>query len=220
MEIIIVACGNVNKDQLINLYKSIEDPFVIGVDRGTLTAMEAGLPISLSVGDYDSLLEGEDKKLSQLDNKQVLNPIKDDSDTEHSLRMAIDMKPDRIYMIGVTGGRLDHELSCIRMLRLAAEEEIEAYILDEKNRIRVARGEVEISKNISFYYRDGDYKRHYVSVLPYGDQLRDLTEKGFKYEIENFRLAADNSRGVSNELKQEKGIISCQDYMIIMETRD
>ena len=220
MNIIIVACGNVNTEQLSCLYQNTEEPYLIGVDRGTVTILSAGLPVSLSVGDYDSLVEGDEKKLEAVSNREVLNPVKDDSDTEHTLRRAIDMKPESIVLMGATGSRLDHTFSCIRMLRAAEEKGIDAYILDENNKIRVTRGEVILYKNSTFYYRDRDYKNHYISVLPYGDELKHLTEKGFKYEIEDYTLPAASSRGVSNEIVQDKGIISCQDYMIIMETRD
>ena len=46
--------------------------------------------------------------------------------------------------------------------------------------------------------------------------------KGFKYEVEDFSLTADVSRGVSNELMDEECKVSIKnnDYIIVMETRD
>ncbi len=223
MDIILVACGNVNIDQLKKVYYAFSDPFIIGVDRGTLTAYNAGLPVKMSVGDFDTVKAEESLEAVGLDfEKQVilLNPVKDDTDTEHALRLAIDMltgdqqgESGRIIMFGCTGSRLDHTFASIRLLKLAAEKNVEAYILDMNNRIRVARGEVNIT-------RDETFPVKYISVLPYGDQARKITEKGFKYEITDVTMDAETSLGISNELTSDNGKIFSEDYLIIMETRD
>ena len=61
----------------------------------------------------------------------------------------------------------------------------------------------------------------YISFFPYNDSAV-VSMKGFKYEVEDFSLTADVSRGVSNELMDEECKVSIKnnDYIIVMETRD
>ena len=99
------------------------------------------------------------------------------------------------------------------LLKLAADNKVEAFIIDMNKRIRVACGEVTIT-------RDDAFPSKYISVLPYGDLARNITEKGFKYEITDVTMQADTSLGISNELTGDIGTIYCEDYIIIMETRD
>ena len=228
MEVLILACGQLNIELLHEVYSSMEDPYVIGVDRGTLVLLREGIPVSLAVGDFDSVREEErvflDELMNNAQNKvasdkapitfEVLKPEKDDTDLEHALRMALslDPKPERIIMLGCTGGRIDHTFAAVGLLKLAADAGVEAYIVDDTNRVRVARGMVELRRE--------ELYGKYISVIPYGDAIHGLTEKGLKYEVENVDLTFEIALGVSNELLQDRGYISCDDYMIIMETRD
>ena len=216
MNILIVSGGQVYKDQLMAIWER-EAPYVIGVDHGCITLISLGLKPDLAVGDFDSVTEEErpslDRLLSDpLVRSEVLIPEKDDTDTEHALRLAIDMKPEKILMFGCTGTRLDQTVSSIMLLRLAVEAEIPCFIQDMNNRIRVGRGKTILKRDELF--------GRYVSVLPYGNEARHLTISGFKYDVEDYNLEAREGRGISNELLSDTGVIESGDYYIIMETVD
>ena len=212
MKILLVAGGELDIEVLKKVYNELDSPYVIGVDRGTLILLENGIKIDRAIGDFDSVTDEEREGiLSKLDFEK-LNPVKDDTDTEHALKYAISLAPEEIIMLGCTGRRMDHSLACVGMLRLAYDAGIEAYIIDRYNRIRVVRGDVQLSASECY--------GKYISILPYGDKARGLSIKGFKYNAEGLDITAAETRGVSNEMIEEVGSISCDDYMIIMETRD
>jgi len=212
MNILLVAGGKVNIDQLWHIYKSMKDPYVIGVDAGNVILDEALIRPDRAIGDFDSVDEAMLEKLRSITTVEKLIPEKDDTDTEHALRYALDMRPESIICMGCTGTRLDQTLASINLLKLACDAGIDTYILDETNRIRVVKGEVRLTRADQF----GDY----VSVIPFENEICHLTEKGFKYQVQDITLGKVLSLGISNELTEEEGIISSDDYMIIMETRD
>lgn len=212
MKTLLVAGGRCDIIQLKNTAKHMKDSseklYIIGIDGGMKTLKEAGIKPDIGVGDFDSvnILDYSDTPIEKL------CPEKDDTDTEHALLMAIDMHPSEIVLMGATGSRLDQTISSIELLKCAVDADVPAVILDPTNRIRVAKGETVITKEDSFGY--------YVSVIPFSEDLTDLTMKGFKYEIEDFTLKKGISRCISNELASDRAVISCSGYYIVMETCD
>ncbi len=212
MNCLLVGGGEVDSELLKKTYKDLGNPYTFGVDRGCIYLLENNLPISKAVGDFDSLSEEEKIIIDRFFDKEQLNPIKDDTDTEHALKMAVSMKPDKIMILGCTGTRLDQTFASIRLLKLAADEGIEAFLLDKNNRIRVVKGISILSKNDSY--------GRYISILPFGEKISGLKIRGFKYDATDLTIDAASSLGVSNELTHDAGIISCDDYYILMETHD
>ena len=212
MNCLLVGGGAVDSELLEKTFKDLGNPYTFGVDRGCIYLLENNLPISKAVGDFDSLSEDEKIIIDRFFDKEQLNPIKDDTDTEHALKMAISMKPDKIMILGCTGTRLDQTFASIRLLKLAADEGIEAFLLDKNNRIRVVKGISILSKNDSY--------GRYISILPFGEKISGLKIRGFKYDATDLTIDAASSLGVSNELTHDAGIISCDDYYILMETHD
>ena len=212
MNCLLVGGGAVDSELLEKTFKDLGNPYTFGVDRGCIYLLENNLPISKAVGDFDSLSEEEKIIIDRFFVFLQLNPIKDDTDTEHALKMAISMKPDKIMILGCTGTRLDQTFASIRLLKLAADEGIEAFLLDKNNRIRVVKGISILSKNDSY--------GRYISILPFGETISGLKIRGFKYDATDLTIDAASSLGVSNELTHDAGIISCDDYYILMETHD
>ena len=95
---------------------------------------------------------------------------------------------------------------------MATEKNVDAFIIDPTNRIRVAVGRTVLRKADAF--------GKYISILPYAEALTDLTMKGFKYEIENFTLVKGISRCISNEFEADTAVVDCSNYYILMETCD
>ncbi len=215
--IFIVGGGNVDNRQLFNMYKyeiDQKDNFVmvIGADRGVIYAEDAGCKVDLAVGDFDSVNEADKKRISEELRTVSLNPVKDDTDFEHALREAITEKPQKIICFGVTGTRLDQTLASISMLYLAVKNKIDMVIIDKNNRIRMVKDRFTIKKNEAF--------GKYFSVMPFCDSVTHLNMNGFKYETEDLTLEKYVSRGVSNEITAETANISCDGYLVIMETKD
>lgn len=223
MNCLIVAGGNVDKEQLKEVYKQSDHPFVIGADRGCITLLECDIPIDRAIGDFDSVSPAERKYIEKIAETEILIPEKDDTDTEHALLFAITQKPEKIVLMGATGTRLDHTLSNIGLLKRAFDAGINAVILDKNNRIRVLRGEISLDREDSF--------GKYISIIPFGEFASNVSIRGFKYEAEDLDIYFEKSRCVSNERlnpdsnsisnKINDGeVIKSEDYIIILETTD
>lgn len=212
MNILLVSGGNINKELLLKTVKETVDPYIIGVDRGTIYLLENNIRPDIAIGDFDSVDSNERQVIDKFLEKEVLNPIKDDTDTEHALKYALNMKPEKIIMLGCSGTRLDHTLSCIGLLKTAYDSGVEAFMIDEHNRIRVDKGTIILTAK--------DLYGKYISLLPYGEKAEGITMHGFKYEVDDLVLEADVSRGISNELVRDVGMITSKDYIIIVESSD
>ncbi len=88
---------------------------VIAADGALDHALAAGLTPAGLVGDLDSITEAGLAWATAHATIDRHPPDKDRTDTELALRMAADLNPDRLIMIGA-GDRLDHQLAAIGAL--------------------------------------------------------------------------------------------------------
>ena len=86
--------------------------YYIGVDAGCLSILEAGLPLALAVGDFDSVSASEFEKIRARADRLVTAPAqKDDTDLELALQAVFQSWPQaKLTIYGGLGGRLDHSL--------------------------------------------------------------------------------------------------------------
>ncbi len=206
-DIAIVAGGSCD----LSLYKDIlADAFVIGADRGALYLAESGYKIDIAVGDFDSVSESEMEKICKsTGDLDRLVPEKDETDLEHALKRALRLA-GVIHIFGATGTRLDQTFSAINLLKLCHDNHREAYIYDRNNRIRLVEGHAVIRK--------GRYR--YVSLIPYGDILVNVSLRGFKYSGEHITLERRSSLGISNEITGDEAEIECRGYLYVFESED
>lgn len=212
MNCLIVSGGTVDKELLLKTWKEMDHPYVIGVDRGCIYLLENNISVNKAVGDFDSVNAQEKIIIDKFLDVVQLECEKDDTDTEHAIKMAIDMKVSKIVLLGCTGTRLDQTMSSIGLLKMAKDAGIDAFILDTHNRIHVEKGVCILTAADRF----GDY----ISILPYGNKISGLSIRGFKYEARDLEIELASSRGVSNELTHDVGMITCDDYFVVMETKD
>ncbi len=213
MKILMVAGGELNEELLSDIYRGFsEPPFVIGIDKGCRALYGQGIHINLAVGDFDSVGEFYERVVSSAEEIIELNPVKDDTDTEAAVMQALKRKPEEVMIFGALGRRADHMLANIYLLGRFMQNDIPACIVDKCNRIRLIKNELRLQRDDAF--------GKYVSVIPYGDHIASLTLKGFKYKADGLKLDKCSSRGVSNEITDEVGIIITSDPAIVIESRD
>lgn len=220
MIVTIIAGGLIEEDFIKAFVDNLntDDLYVIACDRGYEACKRMGIRVNLVIGDFDSAKEASLEEIKSAGIKvKVLNPIKDDTDTEAALRIAIDRtRPgDEIYLLGATGIRLDHMLGNLNLIGLGLKNNREVVIMDSHNQIQMigAGDTYEVTAEGQF--------GQYISVFPYMGKVKGLTMQGFKYPLENADIEGFNTLTVSNELKEEKGLISVKSgYLIVMETRD
>lgn len=90
---------------------------IIGVDGGTDALLDAGVAVDLVIGDMDSLSSATAADIDRGRLLSIRHPRdKDESDLEIALRWCQENAIDEVALVGVTGGRLDHELAALGSL--------------------------------------------------------------------------------------------------------
>ena len=163
----------------------VGENFVLACDRGLAYAQREGIVPDLILGDFDSYRGALPEGVPVL-----RYPVeKDDTDAMLAVRWAADSGFDAIRLACCFGGRLDHLLSNIQTLHLAAELGMEAEARDEHNELRVLR--------------PGTYRLPYragwsLSLLALTEKVGGLSIRGTKYEVEDVTLQNPTTLGQSN----------------------
>ncbi|MBO6162442.1 MAG: thiamine diphosphokinase [Eubacterium sp.] len=217
MKLILVAGGNVETGWLTEQLKrqyARGAVKLLGVDAGVLQIEQTGYIPDQVIGDFDSVSESDRLRiLDRYKEKRVLNPVKDDTDMEAALHLAVAMRPEEILILGGIGSRMDHTMTNIRLLAIPDQAGIPAVILDPHNRIRRIESGTMIRKEEQY--------GKYISLMAVSEEVRGLTLKGFKYSLTDGTLPAETSLGISNEIIDDQGMISFTGgRVLLLETKD
>ncbi len=217
----IVAGGTFEKDVFSAfLDKELNKPTFIAADRGLQYLLEIGITPDYIIGDFDSAPKNVLEKAKELaagksSRLTLLNPIKDDTDTEAALDLALEETDGDIYIFAGTGTRIDHVFSNIQILEKAVKRGRTAYLLDSRNKIQIC------DRNSPRKILKSNLFGKYISVFPLSGVVDGLTMKGFKYPLLNAAFSYGTSLGQSNELVGEVGEISVENgSLVIIESRD
>ena len=170
---------------------------------------------------HEDLLE----KLSREGKRVLTYPArKDFSDSEAAVREAVRIildarqkadgisettdVSDEVYLLGATGGRLDHFLANIALLMIPTQFGIKAWIVNEKNEITLLREGCSLEKKHTF--------GKYVSLIPFTEEVTGVVLKGFRYPLYGYTLTRDNTLGLSNEIEDERAEIAFEKGALIM----
>lgn len=213
-EVVIIGGGSRESWPDMSLFNKKETAF-IGVDRGTLYALEAGFLVEEAVGDFDSLTESEFEWIcGQVADVKKCPAEKDDTDMQLGVLAAISKYPKaKIYLIGATGGRLDHYLS---NLWIPLQERFRPFIdnisiVDNQNTITYyLPGEYTLTKE-----KDKDYLAYVcltaVEKLTLFDAKYTLNQADFDYPIS---LSSNEFVGETSRFAFETGI------MCVIQSKD
>ncbi len=218
MKCIIIAGGKIEDDFLEAFLKEQEQEkqFIIACDKGYETCERLSLTPNLVIGDFDSASPGVvDRITARGIEIKILNPVKDDTDTEAALRYAFDITDelDSIFIFGGTGSRIDHMLGNIALLGLGLKNNRNVILLDSHNFIQMIRpGDI--------YIVDKE-EGLFVSVIPYMGVARKVTMEGFKYPLTEADIKGFDTLTISNQVVAQEGHIFLEDgYLIVIESRD
>lgn len=212
---VIISGGSINDAFVLEMMQKLQPDIIIGVDSGlTFFYRNQVMPTHI-VGDFDSVepeIIAYYKAQTDVPIREF-NPVKDATDTEIALRLAIELGAQKIWIFGGTGTRLDHVLSNIHILKIAYDAGVETYLMDECNRISLWGNEIRICKEESF--------GTYFSIFPFSTPVENVSIVGAKYPLTDYCVSADESRCVSNEMDADEVFITfSQGLLILMETRD
>ncbi|MRX70549.1 thiamine diphosphokinase [Bacillus lacus] len=186
-----------------------EEAIWIGVDRGVLYLLENGIIPVRGFGDFDSITEAEREYLhNYVPHLSVFPAEKDTTDTELALQWAVNQNPDRIYIFGATGGRLDHLFANVQLLSSDLYVGADITLIDTLNEVSVhvpGSYEAELLENFP-----------YISFVPISAEVENLTLEGFKYPLKNCHISMGSTLCISNELVASKGTFSFTNGILMM----
>lgn len=213
-KILIITGGRTEEEFLSKLLKQEKFSMMIAADRGLVLADRLKVQLDYIVGDFDSVPEAIlNQYRMQSAPIQTFPKEKDKTDTQIAIELAMSHHPTDITIVGATGSRMDHTLANIHLLLLPLQSGINACIMDQNNKLYLKQESFSIEKARQF----GDY----VSLLPFGEAVRELTLKGFYYPLDQVILSAGSSLGISNEIVDETAWVEFgEGIVLVMETKD
>ena len=214
MNTVLICGGEINDEFSLVCLKQIKPDCII--DKGLEFCYRNHVIPDWILGDFDSI----SKEVIDWYREQQEIPIrqykpeKDDTDARLGMELALKLGSDKIFLLGATGGRLDHYMGNLQSLLITARKEKEGWILDEQNAITVRRaGKICIHKEEQF--------GKYVSFFSMGDEVTGLSLTGFQYPLDGYTLKNSDGIAVSNQLLDDCGIIEFETgYLMMVLSKD
>lgn len=212
----ILLCGGHMDDAFVrDCIEDISPDCIIGIDRGLEFCYRNRIVPQYILGDFDSISPEviawyrEQREIPIREYK----PEKDATDTRIGLELALKLGSDRIFLLGATGGRLDHYMGNLQSLVVPAMAGKEAWILDEQNAMTVLSRSRTIKKECAF--------GKYISFFSMGDEVRGITLSGFKYPLKDYDMTNFDGIGVSNELAEDTALVEFrQGFLLMVMSKD
>ncbi|WP_067730871.1 thiamine diphosphokinase [Oceanobacillus damuensis] len=204
----IVGNGPDNLLPDLHLFKDKVDVW-IGADRGAFILAELNIPLKFAVGDFDSINANEKSLIKKYASHIEEYPSeKDETDIEIALNRAFELEPENIYLFGITGGRLDHELVNIQLLYLIKSRGIKGMIVDKSNWIEMAFP--------GSYTMEQDETYPYISFLPFTKEAEGINLTGFYYPLEKADISWGSTLCISNKLLSKNGTFSFEKGILLL----
>jgi len=214
---LIITGGRLNLAFAGQFLEKISVDCVISVDGGLEKTRALGLKPDAVVGDFDTVDPSvlEEYKGQQGILWDVQKPEKDETDTELAINTAIKLGCTHLAILGATGGRLDHELSNLHLLKYCLDHQVEACLWDPWNKVYLLRQGAVFQRKTLY--------GPYVSFLPLTEQVRGITLTGFKYPLKgkNISIGTETGLCVSNELSEDLAAVTFDSGILIcIESRE
>lgn len=200
----------------VSTWPSLEEyELYVGIDRGGLFLIEQGLPLSIAVGDFDSLDEKERDLVVAAAQEVKQSPAeKDDTDTQLGLDLVLTRYPDAtVTLIGLTGGRIDHFLANLWMVlepRFMPHCQ-QLFLKDQQNSLQFL-----LPGTHTVYQETGMTYLAYCCLTP----VSNLTLTGSKYTLENQEVAYPTSYASNEFLTKQAQISFTSGIVAVVQSKD
>ena len=180
---------------------------IICADGGLKFAKKLGLKPDVLIGDFDSLGRKEILFAERAGAEVLRFPReKDKTDTQLALEYAISSGAKEIIMLGALGGRLDHLLANIHLLKLGTDKNVNIKLIDGFNEIML------VKKAVIFKAKKGET----LSLIPFTDKVNGICTEGLKYALKNGTMVLGNPYGVSNVAISSKVKIQIRSGLLLV----
>ncbi len=222
--ILIITGGTFDIDFAKAYIKTLSYDKVFAVDKGLEYVDALGMEPDYLIGDFDTvqpciLSKYEESEKGRSGTYKIIKhpPMKDATDTELAIDLALSLQANQITLLAATGSRIDHVLANIGLLEKTINNYVRMYIVDASNKIQFLSSDTIANLKI---LKDNQHGK-YVSVLPVTDVVKGLTMKGFLYPVDDEEIRRGSSRTVSNEIVNDAMEITiCEGKLLVIESKD
>ncbi len=183
-----------------------EAELIVAVDGGLDHLTKLGVTPHIIIGDLDSV---DREKLSYFEDIGVgitkFPEKKDQTDLELALQFVVESGFEKIYLLGATGGRIDHFLGNLYICSNPNFADKEIKLLSKNNELFVCK------QNQQIYGQPGDL----ISLIPISEQVKGIKTQGLEYPLENEDLNRWEARGISNLMVEETAKIHFQSGVLL-----
>jgi thiamine pyrophosphokinase len=178
----------------------------IAADKGYTYAESVGIIPDIFVGDLDSLGSDEQIKSPEI---FCLPTEKDMTDTQEAISIAISRGATTITVLGAMGGRMDHQLANIQLLKYGLDQNVPVFLADEDNLVTMINAPTKVRRRPGFC----------LSLIPY-TKCQHVYAKGVYYPLTDAVMELGNTLGISNEFVEEVAEIDPGDgFMLLLQCR-
>ncbi len=178
-----------------------ETDFCVAADGGGDHAIAIQVVLDSLVGDMDSISSRGLEAIRDAGIEVREYPgAKDKTDLELAFDRALEERPSQILVIGIAGGRIDHELANMMILASDAYRSVPIDALVGSARMAV------IWSSRTFHGVLGET----ISLLPLAGAVHGVTTEGLEYPLTKETLRAGSTRGVSNRFVAREATITVE----------
>lgn len=203
--ILIVGNGNTPSQSVFDHFMN-SSALILALDGAALTLTKHEIQPHVIIGDMDGLTSEQLDEFQSKGVQIVRNLDQETSDISKGLTWSKQHHPGKhIDVIGIDGGRLDHQLAAFSALfecqsdaRLHIDDWTAARVTNTPQKYQTTKG-----RNIS--------------LIPFG-KVTGVTLDGCKYPLEDEKLTS-GTRGIHNEALGEEISVSCQQGDLLLLLR-
>ncbi|MCC8074314.1 MAG: thiamine diphosphokinase [Clostridiales bacterium] len=179
----------------------IDDSYIIAADSGYEKCQRLGINPDLIVGDFDSSNKPDaDCEII------TLQVRKDDTDTFHCVRIAVERGFNDITVLGGIGSRVDHTYSNILSLVYCDEHGVNSKLVNPDNCVSIIKKKTVVKKS--------NYK--YFSLFALFEKCEGVSIEGAEYNLNNESILPSDQFTQSNAFKDGEVTISLKSGKLIL----
>jgi thiamine pyrophosphokinase len=183
-----MAGGGPSTTRLAQLARNTD--LVLCTDGSAREAVLRAVVPHVIIGDMDSLTQTEQEKMVSLGAEIITEADQDSNDFEKALRYLLARKIDRLVIVGISGGNIDHILTNFSVLAKYADRFRDIRLVQS-----ATSGIILTSQKGLLSFVPSQPTIYSLIPLPTADGI--ITE-GLKYELANGSLAFGSRDGLSN----------------------
>lgn len=176
-----------------SFFTPLSGDYVICADRGYLHAVKLGVKPDVLLGDFDSL------NIPLPGGQEILTypAEKDETDLQIAIGHALDRGYRDILVIGAFGGRMDHFLGNVCLMKWTRERGGNLILEDSDTRMFLLADTVTLPQK----------GNRYLSVIPFFEDAV-VSLAGVKYPADKAQFKVGDTLGISNEITSEAAKIT------------